>query len=146
MGRLGLILLLCFQVSRVLNSNESFKIDGKFCVTVQVYEVPSGGCYHSVPDPVKHRLAKLGSIVQVKNTNDFTCLARCFVIADELIKSGRDSEKYRKIVKNGGQQRPAAQALLRKLKLTDREMTLDDLPLFAKVRLFLFFPWLTTGF
>ncbi len=119
------------EVTRVLNSNEQVRLDQDFSVLVQIYEVPAGACDHDVPDLVKEKLNKFGFIVQVKNTKDKACLARCFVIAEALVKHGRSSQHYRDMVKNGGMQRHAALELLTRLGLPDREMTLEDLPKFA---------------
>ena len=72
-------------------------------------------------------------IVQVLNGNDNMCLARCFVLAAARVEKGADSEEYEKLRKSWVTQREAAKALLDKIGLPDREMSLTDLPAFVKV-------------
>ena len=61
------------------------------------------------------------------------CLARCFVLASTRVEKGVDSDEYVAMRTNRGKQREAAKALLVKLGLADREMSLADIPTFAKV-------------
>ena len=61
------------------------------------------------------------------------CLARCFVLAAARGEKGVDSEEYEKLRKSSVTQKEAAKALLDKIGLPNREMSLADLPACVKV-------------
>ncbi len=120
------------EVERVLNSNEHLRLNNKFKVQVQTAAIASGAAKQNVPRMVLSKLQNKRSVVQIRNENDQMCLARCFVLAHALAVGGAKSPAYQQIRDNRATQRNKAMDLLKKLGLGDREMTIDDLPTFAK--------------
>ena len=116
-------------------SQEKLSLDEKFSVSVQIAEIPAGSSIENVPDWVLQQLKRQQCIVQVLNGKDKMCLSRCFVLASTRVEKGVESEEYEKMLKNCATQREAAKALLEKLGLPDREMSLADIPTLAKVRM-----------
>ena len=122
-----------------MNSHEELRLDEKFSICVQIAEVPSGSSIDNVPSLIVQQLKRKKCIVQVQKGPDRMCLARCLVIASTRVEKGSDSVEYKSIRDNTGTQREAARALLTKLGLVDRKMSIADIPAFAKVHIFYFY-------
>ncbi len=120
------------EVERVLNSNEEIRLQDGMTVMVQIANVVSGSCSYHVPDRILKKLKRLQCVVQVFNEKDHMCLPRCFILASKLARFGERSEEYKEVCKRRTTQRILAKQLLGELDLTDREMTLDDIPKFCQ--------------
>lgn len=119
------------EVERVLNSQEDFRFDEDFQVTVERTQLPSGGCRRAVPALLARKIAKMRSIVPVC-AEDELCLARAIVVGKALVDG--DSKLYKslrskKCVRKQGE---FAKRLIMEAGLDERKFSIDDIPAFEK--------------
>jgi len=127
--------LFSIKVERVLNSNESIRLDERFKVLVQICHVPSGGCSHCrlIPEILRKKLGNMRNVLNVRASNDQMCLARCFVLGRAFNEHGTGSAEYNRVKDSRNDQKAEAIKLLNELSLPQTELSIEHLPKFAEV-------------
>ncbi len=128
------------KVERVLNSNESIRLDEKFKVLVQICHVPSGGCSHAqeIPEILRKKLKNMRNVLNVRESNDKMCLAKCFVLGRAFNQHGTVSPVFKRVRDYPKHLKEEAIKLLDQLKLPQTELSIESLPKFAEVILLIF--------
>ena len=128
-------LFFTMKVERVLNSNESIRLDEKFKVLVQICYVPSGGCSHAqqIPEILRKKLKNMRNVLNVAESNDQMCLARCFILGRVFNEHGTTSPEFKSVRDYPKRQREEAMKLLEQLKLPQTELSIEHLPKFSEV-------------
>ena len=105
---------------------------------VQTCHVPSGGCSHSrlIPEILMKKLKNMRNVLNVRESKDQMCLARCFVLGRAYNEHGTTSAVYKRLKDYPKHQKEEALKLLAQLGLPPTELSIENLPKFAEVTVF----------
>jgi hypothetical protein len=129
---------IMLEVSRVLQSNQEFRLDETFQITVQHAKVPVGRCTPDIPKLLADKLYRMRALVRVRNSDEI-CLARALVIGKAL--ADKDKKLYKALINvkkdtrigDTTKQTEMAVALIAKAGFPIRAFTLEDVKKFQAV-------------
>ena len=118
-------------IEQVLNSQQEFRIDDSFEVTVEFVKTPSGGCKKDLPALLARKLRKKRCVVRIQNRDDL-CMARALVVGKALADG---KERLYAALKRADskEQGENARSLHRVAKVPQRVCSIEDIPAFEKV-------------